>query len=334
MQAVELERKHTYKQLGLFIDQNLNWETHINYTINKTQKVLHMLKLIRKQIDFRMSEKIYKSLIASIIDYCSMFYINATQKNLKRITKLIYHCALIVVRGNRFISENKLLQELGWNNFYERTNYLSITMFAKIKITQTPKIISENFFTDLPKNVGRNVGKLKVIFSKKNKYYNSYYLKMIRMWNKLSQEIRQFEHYTDFLLAMHQQYSVHEFKKNNLFHYDTEIDNIYLKLRFHCSKLQADQYKLNFVKNPTCNQCNKNKQETIHHYFMDCSTYNTQRNTLKQNISNIHPQFQNINNRQIIQLIEGGKEKHIDEQVYKNIYQFIKLYIVTTGRFV
>ncbi len=96
-----------------------------------------------------------------------MFYNNATQKNIKRITRLIYHCALIVVKGTRFISENKLFNELGWNNFQDRTNYLSITMFAKIKLTQTPKIIYNKFFLDLPTNVGRNVGKLKIIFSKK-----------------------------------------------------------------------------------------------------------------------------------------------------------------------
>ncbi len=160
----QLERVTIYKQLGLFLDQNLNWETHINYTIQKTQKVVHMLKLIRQKIDFRTSEKLYKGLIASIIDFCSMFYINATQKNIKRITRLIYHCALIVVKGSRFISENKLFQELGWNNFTERTNYLSITMFAKIKLTQTPKVIYNKFFLDLPINIGRNVGKLKIFF--------------------------------------------------------------------------------------------------------------------------------------------------------------------------
>ncbi len=109
-----------------------------------------MFKSIRKKIDFKTSEKLYKGLIASIIDYCNMFYINmfyidATQKNTKRITRLTYHCALIVVRGSRFISENKLLHELGWNNFFERTSYLSITMFAKIKLTQTPKIIYDTF---------------------------------------------------------------------------------------------------------------------------------------------------------------------------------------------
>lgn len=45
-----------------------------------------MFKLIRQKIDFKTGEKIYTGLIASIIDYCSMFYINVIQKkNLKEL---------------------------------------------------------------------------------------------------------------------------------------------------------------------------------------------------------------------------------------------------------
>ncbi len=333
MENIILERVQNYKQLGLYIDENLNWETHINYTIQKTQKKIHMLKLIRRKIDFTTSEKIYESLISSILDYCSMFYINATQKNIKRITRLIYHCALIVVKGSRFIPENKLLQELGWNNFYERTNYLSITMFAKIKLTQNPKIIYNAFFIDLPINIGRNVGKLKIIFSKKNKFYNSFYLKMIRMWNTLPNIIRMENSYHNFLEEMHKKYQIHNYKHINLFHYDTEIDNIYLKLRFQCSNLRADQFKFNMVCDSKCLQCNKNKQETIHHYFMDCDKYNTQRSILKNNIKSLHPTFGKLSNKNLLLLIKGHKEQKIEDKIYKNIYQFIKYYIVTTGRF-
>ncbi len=47
---------------------------------------MHMFKLIRQKIDFKTGEKIYTGLIASIIDYCSMFYINVIQKkNLKEL---------------------------------------------------------------------------------------------------------------------------------------------------------------------------------------------------------------------------------------------------------
>ncbi len=212
MQDVELERVNNYKQLGLYSDENLNWESHINYIIQKTQRLIDILKLIRYKIDFKTSEKLYKGLIASIIDCCSMFYINATQKNLKRITRLIYHCALIVVKGNRFISEIKLFNELGWNNFQERTNCLSITMFAKIKLTQTPRVIYNKFFLNLPSNIGRNVGKLKIIFSKKNIFYNSFYLKMIRLWNSFSIDIRMTNYYHEFLDEMHRKYQIHEYK--------------------------------------------------------------------------------------------------------------------------
>ncbi len=328
-----LERVSNYKQLGLYIDQNLNWESHINYIIHKTRKLIHMLKLIRNKIDFATSEKLYKGLISAILDYCSMFYINSTQKNLKRITRLIYHCALICVKGTRFISENKLINELGWNNFIERTTYLSITMFAKIKLTQNPKIIYKKFFQELPKNVGRNIGKLKIIFSRKNKFYNSFYLKMIRLWNTLTANIRQKDNYLDFLDCMHGKYKIHQYKIKNLFHYDTEIDNIYLKLRFHCSMLNADQFKFNFINTSKCLQCDKNKQETIHHYFMDCNKFQTHRLILKHNISNLHQSFKSITNKQIIQIIQGIKDENINMDIYQRAYQYIKLYIVTTGRF-
>ncbi len=99
----------------------------------------------------------------------------------------------------------------------DRTTYLSITMFAKIKLTQTPKIIYNTFFIDLPANVGRNVGKLKIIFSKKNKFFNSFYLKMIRLWNTLPNDIRIINNYADFLDYMHKKYSVHQYKKNQSF---------------------------------------------------------------------------------------------------------------------
>ncbi len=216
----------------------------------------------------------------------------------------------------------------------DRTTYLLITMFAKIKLTKTPKIIYDTFFIDLPTNVGRNIGKLKIIFSKKNKFYNSFYLKMIRLWNTLPNDIRSKNNYPDFVDYMHKKYYIHQYKKNNLFHYDTEIDNIYMKLRFHCSKPNADQFKFNFVQDSKCLQCNKNKQETLHHYFMDCAKYNIQRQQLKQNITKLHNNFRKISNKQVIKIIEGFKEENITENIYKNIYQFIKLYIVTTGRFV
>ncbi len=114
---------------------------------------------------------------------------------------------------------------------------------------------------------------------------------------------------------------------------DTNTVNIYLKLRFQCSKLRADQFKFNMIGDSKCIQCTKNKQETTHHYFMDCEKYNMQRQLLKNNISQLHPFFDKISNKKLTQIIKGEKHPNIEDKIYKNIYQFIKYYIVPTGRF-
>ncbi len=149
---------------------------------------------------------------------------------------------------------------------------------------------------------------------------------MIRLWNTLPDDIRLKNNYPDFLEEMHKKYSIH-------FHYDTEIDNIYMKLRFQSSTLNADQFKFNFVQSSKCLQCNKNKQETIHHYFMDCDEFKIQRQLFKKNISKLHEKFQKLTNRQLIQIIQGHKDTEIESKTYKNVYQYVKCYIVTTGRF-
>ncbi len=67
---------------------------------------------------------------------------------------------------------------------------------------------------------------------------------------------------------------------------------------------------------------------------MDWAKYNIQRQTSEENIKKLHESFNKLTNRQLIQVIQWSKDNNTDRCIYKNIYQFVKLYIVTTGRFV
>ncbi len=66
---------------------------------------------------------------------------------------------------------------------------------------------------------------------------------------------------------------------------------------------------------------------------MDCINYTQYRKFLKQNIINLDSNFHNLSNRQFIQIIQGHKDPNINNNIYEKVYQFIKLYIVLTGRF-
>ncbi len=85
---------------------------------------------------------------------------------------------------------------------------------------------------------------------------------MIRLWNALPIDTRIKNNYPEFLECMHLKYKIHEYKIINLFHYDTEVDNMYMKLRYQWSKLNADQFKFNFIQNVT-NVTKTNKKQYI-----------------------------------------------------------------------
>ncbi len=41
----------------------------------------------------------------------------------------------------------------------------------------------------------------------------------------------------------------------------------------------------------------------------------------------------NLTNKELIYMIQGIRKDNIEDKIYKNVYQYIKLYIVLTGRF-
>ncbi len=61
--GIELKRVRTQRQLGIYIDELLSWTDHINYIQTKVFKILRMMKQIRKIISFKISEKIFETIV-------------------------------------------------------------------------------------------------------------------------------------------------------------------------------------------------------------------------------------------------------------------------------
>ncbi len=196
--GIELKRVRTQKQLGIYTDELLSWTDHINYIQDKVFKILRMLKHIREIINFEIAENFFKTIIKSIIDYGCKFYCNTTLMNIEKIEKLYYHSALICTKAYKNTSRFKLLEEIKWDTFSERSLYLGITMFAKIELTKIPKIIHDEFpFSTTLRHSDRYKNNLPQLLSKRNYFYNSYFVKMFREWNKLPTYIKNTTNYED-----------------------------------------------------------------------------------------------------------------------------------------
>ena len=94
---VTLERKNFIKYLGLLIDENLSWKTHIHSVANKISKTIGLIARLRHIVPTCTLLNIYQSLITPYLTYGLISWGNACKTFLdqilvlqKRALRLIY----------------------------------------------------------------------------------------------------------------------------------------------------------------------------------------------------------------------------------------------------
>ena len=67
---ISIERVSTYKILGVFIDSDLRWNSHVDYICKKACKKLYSLRILsRASVDQGSMLKVYTSSVRSVVEY-------------------------------------------------------------------------------------------------------------------------------------------------------------------------------------------------------------------------------------------------------------------------
>ena len=65
-----LKRVLEYKYLGVVLDENLSWKSHVKYIISKAGKRIGLLGRVRGDLTTNAANIIYKTFILPVMDYC------------------------------------------------------------------------------------------------------------------------------------------------------------------------------------------------------------------------------------------------------------------------
>ena len=76
---VPLESVAHFKYLGLYLDKNLTWKTHVDYLASKVSKRIALLGRLRKFLRPDTLSMLYKSLVLPQMDYCDIIWENYSQ---------------------------------------------------------------------------------------------------------------------------------------------------------------------------------------------------------------------------------------------------------------
>lgn len=80
-----IDRIHSTKYLGIIIDDQLNFEEHLNFLVNKVNSVIGIICRNRYLLPLHCKKKIYFALIHSNLIYCIEVYANTSLTNLNKL---------------------------------------------------------------------------------------------------------------------------------------------------------------------------------------------------------------------------------------------------------
>ena len=76
------------KDIGIWFQNNMKFDNHITYMVNRCNKLLSLIKRMHKSSDKESFLTLYKSLAKSIIDYGGSVYFPITKKIIQLIVNI------------------------------------------------------------------------------------------------------------------------------------------------------------------------------------------------------------------------------------------------------
>ena len=80
MSNIKIHQVQNYKYLGVMLDENLNFNCHVNSIIRNVTHKMNMLRRVSQFLTEKASLLIYKAFILPIMEYSNILYLNSSSK--------------------------------------------------------------------------------------------------------------------------------------------------------------------------------------------------------------------------------------------------------------
>ena len=273
-----------HKHLGLIIDSKLTFSNRIIEQINKSRKLLGILKLLSSYLPLHSLNQIYKMYIRPRLDYCDVIYHILPLSNgyfssvtlhtlMESIERIQYQAALLITGTWKGTSKNKLYNELGWESLTDRRWCRRLIHFYKIHNGLTPSYLRDNLPPKRRLLYGNdNSNVYHQVSCNTFRYKNSFYPDAIKTLGQNCHSCPSHASFKKGILALIQPNPKQTFNIN-----DRQGMKSIFQLRFGLSLLRSHKKIHNFTDTPSdwC-EC-KSAPENINHYLFHCNLFQVPR---------------------------------------------------------
>ena len=108
--------------LGVLLDDNLTWKSHISLTANKLSKSIGIIHKSRFFLSTHSLRTLYNSMILPYLYYCNLAWAGTYKSNLQRIVTLQKRALRIVSNSTYIVHTGPIFKELKLLKFHECMN--------------------------------------------------------------------------------------------------------------------------------------------------------------------------------------------------------------------
>ena len=119
------------KSLGIYIDENLSWGSHIEKLIKKVASGVGALRRIRSFVPFETLKLIFNVLVRPRFDYCSVMWANYNLTRSYKLQRLQNRAARILNFSSYDSDVEDLISRLGWRKLSSRRDMQKANMVIK-----------------------------------------------------------------------------------------------------------------------------------------------------------------------------------------------------------
>lgn len=139
-----IEPVDSCKNLGLFLDNNLRFESHVSSLIQKSFGKLRSLYIHKDILDTSIKLKLTDSLILSNISYCcSVYWPALIQKDKTSLQRVQNACLRFAYNVRKFDHITESLKKSKWLNLEERYQSQLLVLVKKVVLLNQPKYLYE-----------------------------------------------------------------------------------------------------------------------------------------------------------------------------------------------
>ncbi len=148
---LHIERVSTYKYLGIWLDEKLAFDVHIDYLVKRLKPRLGFLFWQKKCFSFGARKRIIQSTFLPILDYGDVIYMHASTYLLNRLDG-VYDAALRFITNACSRTHHCLLYNyVGWSSLCQRRKSHMLLYIVKTLLGMLP-----NYITSLLCLCGKN----------------------------------------------------------------------------------------------------------------------------------------------------------------------------------